>query len=295
LDRNQFNSVRLPVAISNILKNTPPREGLVNVAANRALNLKNFMTTLQSIIQALGYRQITVLISLHTLTPQESGGLWYNSDISQADFLTAVDLLTKNLCNNNYWNVIGLDLKNEPHQATWGDGSPSDWKVGAKTIGDRMLSQCPQWLAFVEGINKLKNTATIDGQVMEYADWWGGGLSSVAQTGPVQFKVEEKLVWAPHYYTVVSHMSNYHICMHVLHRWAYIWVYIYMFMIGNENRGILLKMGMNVFTYVLSRKTMSPFFNISLVLTIYEDTYISLIDPTLYTFAYEPCFLYSIL
>uniref|UniRef100_H3H100 Glycoside hydrolase family 5 domain-containing protein n=1 Tax=Phytophthora ramorum TaxID=164328 RepID=H3H100_PHYRM len=49
LARNNFNSVRLPVCIKNILKDT--------------------------IVEALGYRHITVLISLHTLDPKKSGGL----------------------------------------------------------------------------------------------------------------------------------------------------------------------------------------------------------------------------
>ncbi|OQR91799.1 cell 5A endo-1,4-betaglucanase [Thraustotheca clavata] len=202
LDRNKFNSVRLTVCIQHILNNTPPKQGLVNKMTNRALDLKNYMTALQSIIKALAYRQITVLLSLHTLLPLplNSGGLWYNADISEDDFLSAVDMLTKALCNDNYWNVIGLDLKNEPSKATWGTGTATDWQLGAQKIGNRMLARCPNWLAFVEGVYAEKHSLTMDdGTVIKYADWWGSGLHK-AKDFPVEFTTSNKLVWAPHFY-----------------------------------------------------------------------------------------------
>jgi hypothetical protein len=50
----------------------------------------------------------------------------------------------------SYWNVLGLDLKNEPWQATWGDGGATDFRLGATKIGNRMLAGCPQW--YVRGL-----------------------------------------------------------------------------------------------------------------------------------------------
>ncbi|OQR82883.1 cell 5A endo-1,4-betaglucanase [Achlya hypogyna] len=202
LSKHKFNSVRLPVCAQHLLKNTPPKAGLVNKMTNRALDLTSYMTTLQSLIQALAYRQITVLISMHTLLPQPlaSGGLWYNADVTEDDFLDAIDVLTTGLCSDAYWNVIGIDLKNEPHKATWGTGTATDWVIGARKIGNHMLAGCPNWLAFVEGIYTEKHAVTLDdGSVINYADWWGSGLQQAGNQTVILSKAN-KLVWAPHYY-----------------------------------------------------------------------------------------------
>jgi len=199
LARNKFNSIRLPVCIKSILKDTAPDKTLINLNTNRAINVTSYITTIQTIVEALGYRHITVMISLHTLDTKESGGAWYSEElgVSEDDFLEAVDTLTKNLCTSTYWNILGLDLKNEPHECSWGGDDP-DWQKGATLIGNRMLEGCPNWLAFVEGIAS-KGTITLNGEENTYFDWWGGGLAD-AGGDPVTFDVENKLVWAPHYY-----------------------------------------------------------------------------------------------
>ncbi|ETM36617.1 hypothetical protein L914_16741, partial [Phytophthora nicotianae] len=140
LARNKFNSVRLPVCIKNILKDVAPDKSLINLNTNRAINITSYITTIQTIVEALGYRHITVMISLHTLDPKKSGGAWFSEDlgVSEDDFLDAVDILTKNLCKSRYWNILGLDLKNEPHECSWGGEDP-DWQKGATLIGNRML------------------------------------------------------------------------------------------------------------------------------------------------------------
>ncbi|KAF1795532.1 Glycoside hydrolase superfamily [Phytophthora cactorum] len=172
LARNKFNSVRLPVCIKNILKDVAPDKSLINLNTNRAINITSYITTIQTIVEALGYRHITVMISLHTLDPKKSGGAWFSEDlgVSEDDFLDAVDILTKNLCKSRYWNILGLDLKNEPHECSWG-GSDPDWQKGATLIGNRMLEGCPNWLAFVEGIAS-KGTITLNGEENTYFDWW---------------------------------------------------------------------------------------------------------------------------
>ncbi|POM67657.1 Cell 5A endo-1,4-betaglucanase, partial [Phytophthora palmivora] len=199
LARNKFNSVRLPVCIKNILNNVAPEHSLINSNTNRAINITSYITAIQTIVQALGYRKITVMISLHTLDPKKSGGAWYSDelDVTEAQFLKAVDILTKNLCTSDYWNILGLDLKNEPHECSWGGAAP-DWQKGASLIGNRMLKGCPNWMAFVEGIAG-SGTVTVGGITDGYYDWWGGGLEK-AGGNPVELTVSNKIVWAPHYY-----------------------------------------------------------------------------------------------
>jgi len=195
LSKNKFNSVRLPVCITSILKNLKPQKGLVNLVSNRALDLTSYISTLQSIIKTLAFRQITVMISLHTLTTTTSGGNWYDETlgVSKEDFLNAVDILTTNLCSDDYWNIIGLDAKNEPHLATW-----ADFSEGAGIIGDRMLKGCSKWMIFVEGVNGA-HSVNIGGSTIAYFDWWGGGLQGAAAK-PVVLGTKNKIVYAPHYY-----------------------------------------------------------------------------------------------
>jgi endoglucanase len=201
LARNNFNSVRLPLCIKNILKDTAPQKDLINVNTNRAVNITTYMSTVQSIVEALGYRKISVLISLHTLDPKKSGGAWYSEelDVTEDQFLEAVDILTSNLCTSKYWNIVGLDLKNEPYECSWdgSDGNPS-WKEGATLIGNRMLEGCPNWMAFIEGTSG-SYPITINNRDGTYFDWWGGGLE-LAGADPVEYTLPNKVVWSPHYY-----------------------------------------------------------------------------------------------
>ncbi|KAF0696412.1 Aste57867_12830 [Aphanomyces stellatus] len=200
LQANKFNSVRIPVCITHIIENVSMlKTGLINRQSNRALDLTSYLTLLQSIVKALAYRQISVLISLHTLTPTDVGGLWYSAAISEATYLKAVDTLAATLCGPEFWNVLGIDVKNEPFNGSWGTGDKYDFKAGAELIGARVLRGCPNWLAFVEGVN-ADHVMDVDGLEVAYPDWYGGGLQKVKQF-PVQLTSPHKVVYAPHYYT----------------------------------------------------------------------------------------------
>jgi endoglucanase len=183
----------------SILTNREPNIYIINRNENRALDVRTYMSLLKGIIKTLQFRHISVMLSMHTLTFEDNGKLWYNAKITEDKFLESIDILTKNLCTNEYWNVIGIDLKNEPYDGTWGDGGPKDFRAGAKRIADRMLKGCPNWMGFVEGVN-AQHTITIDGQEFGYYDWFGGGLHG-AKTKGLEFNIPNKVVWAPHYYT----------------------------------------------------------------------------------------------
>ncbi|KAG9409434.1 hypothetical protein AC1031_019694 [Aphanomyces cochlioides] len=199
LSRNNFNSVRLPLCVESILSDRKPNPELINAFANKAIALDSYMNTLSSVVRALGYRKISVLLDMHVLTLTEAGGSWTGDGMSELSFLAAVDVLTTKLCNDAHWNVIGIDLKNSPYSATWGDGGSMDWSVGAATIANRMLTKCPNWLAFVQGVVSSHTMTTDSNQAISYTDWWGGGLQDVAKT-PLSLSVPNKVVYAPHYY-----------------------------------------------------------------------------------------------
>ncbi|KDO18504.1 hypothetical protein SPRG_16162 [Saprolegnia parasitica CBS 223.65] len=208
LAANKINSIRLPVCIQSIVNNIKPNKNLINAAANRAVDASSYMALLKSIISTLAYRRISVLISLHTLTPTDSGGAWFSDAVPVDMFMQAVDMLTTNLCSDKYWNIIGLDVKNEPHLSTWGDNGPKDFLKGATDISHRMLKGCPNWLAFVEGIVNMGQPVTFNGVAMTYNDWWGSGLQG-AGAKPVVLNTPHKVVYAPHYYTPAVYPQAY--------------------------------------------------------------------------------------
>lgn len=182
-----------------ILENKVPNGDLINKQENRAISVKNYMSLLKSIIKVLQFRNIGVLLSMHTLEYNDNGFLWYNDNITEKKFLGAIDTLTANLCSSEYWNIMGIDLKNEPYKGTWGDGTATDFAAGAERIANQMLKGCPSWMGFVEGVN-AQRVVTIGDEKFEYYDWYGGGLQGVKKLA-VDFAIKNKVVWAPHYYT----------------------------------------------------------------------------------------------
>ena len=83
----------------------------------------------------------------------------------------------------NQPNVIGADLKNEPHgEATWGGGGPTDWRRAAQQRGQRPARRPPDWLIVVEGIGGSARPAS-----SSTAHWWGGNLEGV-RNAPVRLR-----------------------------------------------------------------------------------------------------------
>ncbi|EQC41240.1 hypothetical protein SDRG_01215 [Saprolegnia diclina VS20] len=201
LAKHKINSIRLPLCVASILANTPPLKSVVNQNLNRALDVTSYFSTIDTLTKALAYRSVSVLLDIHTLTPTLNGGWPWSAGTpyTQADFLLAVDKLTEAFCSNAFWNIIGVDIKNEPHLSTWGDGSAVDFRLMAQIIGNRVLKGCPNWLVFVEGISSAQ-TLTIGRDTFSFFDWWGGGLEG-AGDAPVQLEIPSKLVYTPHYYT----------------------------------------------------------------------------------------------
>jgi endoglucanase len=120
-------------------------------------------------------------------------------------------------------NVIGFDLRNEPHTdhtgpawtlkdyltrgATWGRCGPalcgklsrlwrprSDWVAAAETAGNAVQRINPRLLLFVEGVQVYPDPNAKHG-VEAY--WWGSILKGVAGD-PVQFRIPHQLVYSPH-------------------------------------------------------------------------------------------------
>eukprot|EP00966_Prymnesium_polylepis_P169584 3921327-Prymnesium_polylepis.1 len=74
----------------------------------------------------------------------------------------------------------------------------------ARNAGDYVLSKCPRWLIFVEGVGYKPgaagvNSLGIPGDNDKGGYWWGGNLVGVA-SAPVQLSDMTRLVYSPHVY-----------------------------------------------------------------------------------------------
>lgn len=108
------------------------------------------------------------------------------------------------------WNVVAMDIKNEPHgSARWVTDDPAvDWHAAAQRLGNAVLAVNPRLLIFVEGID-------CGGTPLEHT-WWGGYLAD-AGARPVVLSRPDKLVYSPHVRLVTHHahlvftMSSIHV------------------------------------------------------------------------------------
>jgi endoglucanase len=123
----------------------------------------------------------------------EGNGLWYTTQYPESAWTNDWVSLTQRYLNNS--TVIGLDLRNEPHNdqsggSCWGCGLMSyDWRLAAERGGNAALAVNPSLLIFVEGTDCYNNDC----------DWWGGNLEG-AQTYPVTLNVANQLVYSAHDY-----------------------------------------------------------------------------------------------
>ena len=129
-------------------------------------------------------------------------------------------MLAKNLCGDAYFNVIGVDLKNEPAGACWPasatgqtDCPPGlNWQRVASEFGNAVLRRCPQWLIFVQGIYQQDQTIEFEEREYFYNDGRGASLQN-SFANPVtfaDFPSVSKVVYAPHFYSPSVYPASYY-------------------------------------------------------------------------------------
>jgi len=119
--------------------------------------------------------------------------LWYGEGYTEADWINTWVMLAERYRDRA--NVIGADLKNEPHgRASWGTGDrDTDWRLAAERAGNAILATNPNWLIVVEGVE-----GNVPGQRLT-THWQGGNLEGVRRF-PVRLSRSGKLVYSPHEY-----------------------------------------------------------------------------------------------
>ena len=187
-----YNSIRLPYSVE-ALKSSHVYGIDYSIGANAELQGKTPLEVMDLVIQEANKQGLLILLDSHCLKDGIISEVWYGDGFTEKDWIDTWTLLAKRYRNQP--NVIGADLKNEPHgRASWGTYDTStDWHLAVQRAGNKILSINPDWLIVVEGIEK-----NVPNQ-KQHGYFWGANLEGVREY-PVHLKNQSKLVYSPHEY-----------------------------------------------------------------------------------------------
>jgi endoglucanase len=196
---NGYNTVRIP--FSNQMVENPITPSNISYnngsgAINADLKALNSLQILDRLVAYAGQIGLRVILDNHHSeagNSAEGNGLWYTGSYPESAWTNDWVVLANRYKGNA--TVIGMDLRNEPHNATsggscWGCGSTTnDWRLAAQRGGNAVLAANPNLLVFVEGTDCYNGDC----------DWWGGNLEG-ASSYPVVLNVANRLVYSAHDY-----------------------------------------------------------------------------------------------
>ncbi len=196
---NGYNVVRLP--FSNQMVETPIIPTNISYSngsgpINTDLRGLNSLQIMDKIVTYAGTIGLHIILDNHRSeagNSAEANGLWYTTQYPESAWIHDWTSLAQRYLNNS--TVIGMDLRNEPHNdqsggSCWGCGlTQYDWRLAAERGGNAVLGVNPSLLIFVEGTDCYNSDC----------DWWGGNLEG-AQTYPVVLNTSNRLVYSAHDY-----------------------------------------------------------------------------------------------
>ncbi len=200
IKRLGYNVIRLPFSVQAL--RSPNISGIdFSIGSNNNLQGKTPLQVMDIVIEEAAQQGLLILLDSHRLNDATIPELWYGDGFTEADWIDTWKMLATRYKNQS--NVIGADLKNEPHgQASWGTNNlATDWRLAAERCGNEVLAVNPNWLIVVEGV--LQN---VPGQQLS-GHWWGGNLEGV-KNSPVRLNVAKKLVYSPHEYGAGVYLQN---------------------------------------------------------------------------------------
>jgi len=195
LQKNGFNTIRLMFHLDLVTQDQQPQQGQIDYNKNPDLKGLTSMEILQKVVVAGADYGISFMLDMHSFSPyiwnKYDSGLWYDSTHSEADVLHCWDLLMQRF--KSQWNIIGMDLINEPYNTTWGTGNiSSDWNLAVQRIANHIhATGGPSYLIFVEG--------NWDSPVCKDNCYWGEDLTGV-HTHPIVINHQNKLLYSAHSY-----------------------------------------------------------------------------------------------
>jgi chitinase len=178
-----FNAIRLPFSAQAVLDGGTPNG--IDFHLNPDLAGLSPLQIMDAIIDYAGEIGLRIILDHHRSSAGDGpngNGLWTEGAYTTARWIGMWEDLAARYAGNP--TVIGADLNNEPHGATW-----SAWAGAAEAAGNAALAKNPDWLIFVEGVS------VHDGR----SYWWGGNLMG-AEDRPVVLSAPDKLVYSAHDY-----------------------------------------------------------------------------------------------
>lgn len=187
-----YNVIRLPYSVEALRKNNVSTIDY-SIGRNAELQGKTPLEVMDLVIKAAEKQGLLILLDSHRLNDKRIPPLWYGDGFTEADWINTWKMLAKRY--RSQANVIGADLKNEPHgKASWGTSNlATDWRLAAERAGNAILGINPNWLIVVEGV-----ADNVPGQKLKH-HWQGGNLEGVRRY-PVRLSRPHKLVYSPHEY-----------------------------------------------------------------------------------------------
>ncbi len=187
-----YNVIRLPYSVQSLRASNV--SGIdYSIGSNQEFQGKSPLEVMDAIIQEADRQGLLILLDSHRLNDQRIPELWYGDGFTEEDWIGTWTMLANRY--KNQANVIGADLKNEPHgRASWGtNDQATDWRLAAERAGNAILAINPNWLIVVEGVEK-----NVPGQKLPI-HWMGANLEGVGRF-PVRLSRPNKLVYSPHEY-----------------------------------------------------------------------------------------------
>jgi endoglucanase len=187
LSRLKFNALRIPVSIELVLYDTVSLP-VWQVFAEPEAYFKTPLEVLDIVMEKAKQYHMLILLDIHRLHYGVSSPLWYvpnDTKYSSKSIINCITFLAKRY--NNYSNLLGFDIFNEPHyMANYGsNNSATDWRLFIQNCTTIIFTKFPEpkFVLFVNGID------------------WGKNLSQYASFPPnISSLHSKRIVLSPHEY-----------------------------------------------------------------------------------------------
>jgi len=179
-----FNAIRLPFSLEAVLDPNATPNG-IDFSQNPDLEGLSSLEIIDKIVAYAEEIELGIILDNHRASAGDGpndNGQWFDGTYSEDDWVDAWVMLAERYGESPA--IIGADLVNEPHGATW-----NAWATAAERAGNAVLGVTDNWLILVEGVGSYEGDSY----------WWGGSLKGVADR-PVTLSADDKLVYSPHDY-----------------------------------------------------------------------------------------------
>lgn len=141
LASHDFNAIRFLFNHESVLKNDIVEITKEEERTEPLLFQVRYLDMLVLVAREAARRGMLIMLACHRIKPDAwpGAGLWYDESIGYPEerIKESWTRLSDALCG--MWNVVGVDLQNEPHSSSWGKGLPVDWNHGAERLGNHVL------------------------------------------------------------------------------------------------------------------------------------------------------------